>query len=504
MTYKKFLAQYETLMDMDQKKCKKFVNDTYRLLKNSQGSLHLSVLYRKAYFCYLEGDFKKAVIALEKVMMEGTKYPFFPEYAYAFNLLGIINMLQNNQVEAKVFYQEALSYAKKHRMKKLKSMIYSNLAVVEAYLGRYDECIQDLLLAIQLSLETDHSNLGRHYYNLSRNYIEVKKPKEAQDALNKCLIYQQNEFDDIYIVFLKKGIAELNNQENQVKAFVDQIYNFYEKRSIIGQDIDSCFTLCNDCYRFKEYDKLINILEKLQEYSRKNHRVDIDLFTNELQSKLATERGDLIAANEYLRELVDLYQQLRKNDEYEIQEKINTRLKVAKLTNEVKDKMKQNRNLEEESLTDALTRLENRRALDQLLKKIRGNSSLGCLMLDVDNFKFFNDTYGHDQGDFVLKQIGEVLLSFRQNNVRVFRYGGDEFILIGQKLVRQELQELASQIKEKVNRIQIRDNEQGVGITIGIYYQNNSKDITKVVSLADEALIKGKEKKNVIFELKED
>jgi diguanylate cyclase (GGDEF)-like protein len=75
---------------------------------------------------------------------------------------------------------------------------------------------------------------------------------------------------------------------------------------------------------------------------------------------------------------------------------------------------------------DPLTGLPNRRALDETLMRISGNYALG--MIDVDHFKQFNDTYGHESGDVVLREVGRTL---RQNaGGKVFRYGGEEFCVV--------------------------------------------------------------------------
>ena len=75
---------------------------------------------------------------------------------------------------------------------------------------------------------------------------------------------------------------------------------------------------------------------------------------------------------------------------------------------------------------DEMTNLPNRRALDEKINALSGNYSIA--MIDVDHFKKFNDTYGHDQGDDVLKLVAKTLESVLGN--RVYRYGGEEFAAV--------------------------------------------------------------------------
>jgi PleD family two-component response regulator len=91
--------------------------------------------------------------------------------------------------------------------------------------------------------------------------------------------------------------------------------------------------------------------------------------------------------------------------------------------------------LREQSVRDHLTGLFNRRYMEETLKRellraARKKLSLGIIMLDVDDFKRFNDTYGHAAGDAVLRELGNLLLGHVRGEDIACRYGGDEFIIV--------------------------------------------------------------------------
>jgi two-component system cell cycle response regulator len=95
----------------------------------------------------------------------------------------------------------------------------------------------------------------------------------------------------------------------------------------------------------------------------------------------------------------------------------------------------QNRLLKELALTDALTGLPNRRAVEdwakgQLSAAVRHGFSFSVVIADLDNFKFVNDTYGHDAGDTVLKEFAGILKRSVRSSDMCGRIGGEEFILI--------------------------------------------------------------------------
>jgi diguanylate cyclase (GGDEF)-like protein len=90
---------------------------------------------------------------------------------------------------------------------------------------------------------------------------------------------------------------------------------------------------------------------------------------------------------------------------------------------------------QERAMTDALTGLLNRYGLQHILVREhaearRYNRALSCLVIDLDNFKTINDTYGHPIGDLTLQQIADILREAVRASDTVFRYGGEEFLVL--------------------------------------------------------------------------
>jgi diguanylate cyclase (GGDEF)-like protein len=103
---------------------------------------------------------------------------------------------------------------------------------------------------------------------------------------------------------------------------------------------------------------------------------------------------------------------------------------------EAEDKLlKLQKELEEQAIRDSLTGLYNRRFLDETLSRElsraeRDKYSVSVVMLDLDHFKMFNDTYGHDVGDMMLKQLGKLLSSQVRAGDIACRFGGEEFVVV--------------------------------------------------------------------------
>lgn len=143
--------------------------------------------------------------------------------------------------------------------------------------------------------------------------------------------------------------------------------------------------------------------------------------------------------------------------------------------------------------TDPLTGLMNRRGLNFAIeKKLSMNISFSILLIDIDFFKKINDTYGHEQGDLVLKLLAEIMQkNFRKNDV-CCRYGGEEFIILIPNVTKEETYESAERFRKEVAQKFI-ENVGYITISIGIaYWPESSKDISEVFRFADKNLYEAK------------
>lgn len=111
--------------------------------------------------------------------------------------------------------------------------------------------------------------------------------------------------------------------------------------------------------------------------------------------------------------------------------------------------------LEQESITDPLTGIYNRRYLDRRLdeefeRARRYRMPLSILLIDIDHFKQVNDSYGHQTGDLVLNYLGRLLLDAMRSSDIVARYGGEEFLIIAPNTNGHTAQGLAERLREHI------------------------------------------------------
>jgi diguanylate cyclase (GGDEF)-like protein len=155
---------------------------------------------------------------------------------------------------------------------------------------------------------------------------------------------------------------------------------------------------------------------------------------------------------------------------------------------------------------DTLSGLPNRRALDETLSRLSGNYVLA--MIDIDHFKGFNDTYGHDAGDIVLRGVAGGLKA--KAGGEVYRYGGEEFSVVYPGATPHEAARGLEAARQHIERLTIavpaprkRRSEQGapalkeVSVTVSAgcaARSNERRSVGEVLKAADQALYKAKEK----------
>lgn len=137
------------------------------------------------------------------------------------------------------------------------------------------------------------------------------------------------------------------------------------------------------------------------------------------------------------------------------------------------DLSKRSETLEHEALTDALTGMHNRRYFDDAVAEYldqfrRIDKPLGLMILDLDHFKNVNDTYGHDVGDEVLRQVARCLQEFTRYHDVVARLGGEEFAVVAPNMNKESLFKLADRIRNAISSLNIRTGNVHLRVTMSI------------------------------------
>lgn len=150
--------------------------------------------------------------------------------------------------------------------------------------------------------------------------------------------------------------------------------------------------------------------------------------------------------------------------------------------------------LEELVITDSLTGLYNQRHFSSRLKQEmerarRRRYPLSLLLLDLDNFKSYNDTHGHLAGDRALEEVGKIVLgSIRRDIDAGFRYGGDEFAVLLPETTRQEAATIAKRIRDSFRKTGLA----GLTTSIGLIEFGPDDPAEVVMEMVDRAMYRAK------------
>jgi diguanylate cyclase (GGDEF)-like protein/PAS domain S-box-containing protein len=158
--------------------------------------------------------------------------------------------------------------------------------------------------------------------------------------------------------------------------------------------------------------------------------------------------------------------------------------------------------LREQATLDVVTGLYNRRFLDESLARelhraLRRKSPLCVAMLDLDHFKRFNDTFGHEAGDALLREVGQLLRDKVRKSDISCRYGGEEFVLVFPDSSLEDTRLRVEEIRALVKALELRHGDQALGkVTVSAGIAQASADGSKpneLLRAADEALYAAKQ-----------
>jgi len=180
-------------------------------------------------------------------------------------------------------------------------------------------------------------------------------------------------------------------------------------------------------------------------------------------------------------------------------ELIHSKMELEKLTKELEHK---NNLLENLANIDGLTEINNHRFFQNFLdqeinRSIRNEGTVSLLLADIDHFKKFNDTYGHQTGDFILKEFSRVCKEQIREYDLIARYGGEEFIFVLPETEPEEARIVAEKLRSVVADYPFDDGESVYSVTISIGVASArppGRDFKKneFIGLADEALYMAK------------
>ncbi len=253
--------------------------------------------------------------------------------------------------------------------------------------------------------------------------------------------------------------------------------------------------------------------------------MDKELFLNQTSKQSDTEEGESESSfkDNMLEKVIQLHTELLEKHDHLLIENERLHLKVKQIEHEKEDLevlvesisdhadqlsdnlLSEIEKAQRDALTDALTKIPNRRFFDQHLqmewrRSMRIKSTLAIIMIDIDYFKNYNDYYGHIKGDQTLQKVAQLIVkSCHRETDFVARYGGEEFAVVISEITYEGLNTVAERIRKSIQDAAIPHktslNDSVVTVSLGCFslVPQIDYDEQSFIQAADKLLYAAKE-----------
>ena len=355
--------------------------------------------------------------------------------------------------------------------------------------------------ALNYFRETDgNKNRQKAVKSIKKNTDGEKTEKDLEAALNNSEELTTTEHYAMRIAAEGYGIKPSSISKKLVKVKLSKKDAALSDRQKINRGIDLMF---NDAYQNKKQKIIDNVEKSKDSLVEETHVRNINDFGSasrftKLQQimilliMIATVLIMFITARNAIIPIKESADYIKRNEKLPEKGIEEYRYLAETYNRMLSDTKETHEKLSYDVTHDELTKIFNRKVFDDTAQTLEGEE-YAMIILDVDYFKNFNDSYGHDVGDLVLKKVADIISScFRFEDV-VCRIGGDEFVVIMKHMDRS----LQSVCEEKINMVRkklaVQDELPKITLSIGAAFSEAKLTFAQTFKQADNALYITKE-----------
>jgi diguanylate cyclase len=325
---------------------------------------------------------------------------------------------------------------------------------------------------------------GESLSKSEKNLLADIVKEEIKFLLRNHILPTPKEYERWFYIFCNLVASGQKLEDSALIELYNSIYK--EKSNFIDIKIDLKHTAQILSDIIAELQK--SLKEGYEQASIKEQRI------TELQKKEAKE--NFIAS--LLLELLTLVRDLRRQNESFLK-KVEAQQKVI---NELRSKLE---TVEAEANLDPLTELFNRRSLERALEEFftlckQSKMSFSLVLIDLDDFKYVNDNYGHHVGDLVLAKVAKVLRTSMRAKDIVGRWGGDELIAILPNTDLENAKKVVERIKSQIGKMEILAEGKRFKVSISagvVQFGENFQSLLDMIKAADRLMYEDKKKKGL-------
>lgn len=387
----------------------------------------------------------------------------------SFNLLGISTFIQGNYPLSLDYYLTALEICERNHLQHIAGLINSNIGSLYFYIKDYKNAIKHMSISKNL-FESDKSH-PFYIKNICVVYSFLADCFYRQNQLEMAVQYLKliDDFStgdnallgvNIYTLAVKTQVYYSVGEHSEAEHCLNQVINLTKQQPALLDLQEDYFFLLYFLIEIKKYDKFLELLHLFEIIIDKANFANSKLELSKL--KIAYYKA-IHDEDNLLKESFAFYEASTALDEernYTSRIAMDFRVSLEEAKKYQKEIELENAILQLKSQQDPLTKLANRSLLNDYSeaafdRAYMNQTSLAVGIFDVDYFKQYNDTYGHQAGDEVLIKIADILKEYLPKNIFSARYGGDEFIFIMENKTDKEILAFAHELKNRVIALNI-------------------------------------------------
>lgn len=430
------------------------------------------------------------------------------------NMMGLIYNRMGNESIAVDYFLEGLSCAKAHKVERNMSLFYNNLGYRYQVLGQYEKALEfyrqaEVELGKDIVKENERYSLWcmGTYMNMMDSFLYIGNVEQAAAYWKKAKKYTDCEGKPEYLTdfaILEGRLDWALGKEKEVWERLPRLVESVSDFTTLDDYTDDVQQLLQLISAMKAYDAWEQVIRYFERYVQERGTVYFQMLLTEMWMEYYESIGDVDDYTVKCVEHAKLYFQHRKISEQERATAIDIKMNLQQ-------KEAERRQAENKLYLDMLTEIGNRYCLKRDVRKflrdaVEEGKTIAVGILDIDHFKEQNDTLGHLHGDACLKTVAKIVRDSLAEDGRVYRFGGDEFVLLIRDGSKENLERIAQKIQEELRiHEESKEKESDLPVTISQGYistvPGESDNLARLMKRADEAMYHVKERGRDGFEI---
>lgn len=461
--------------------------------------------YRFAEFYWNKQDIEKTLHCLEECIKCFCNANMYDYLARAYNLMAVASGFGGNRLVALSYFYMGMRYAEKSQDVYIQAVLNTNIAYNLLCIKRYKDAKERSHESIRLFKQSEYTvyrnkNLIWSMVRCGFCHLLLEETDEALRLWDEIqsIMQESSERDELAFILraFEVGCEVARGNRRYAMRVIDSMKEAFRQTENL-QQIENMIIPIADLLDRANDTKLLEALIEMLDENKERLNISLYLDMYPYKSRFLLKKNNL---DEYVacsREYLELYHQHINSGRMVTARVLELQDKLSRIEAEQRDMRAYNQKLEEIALYDSLTSLPNRAYLNEYLsRRFEEAGEKQCLygveLLDIDNFKKYNDTYGHLQGDVCLEAVANILRGMVQENVFCARYGGDEFTIIYSGMTDSEIREIAETIQRQVRELEILQEETGevtrVTVSQGVFVrvpeeQNREWDFNRMADI---------------------